>query len=438
MDGNVGFRKLMLHKRRAATPGMPPAPIPPPASPAPPRRSTYLLAAGSLCALFGLVFLARSTSLPLPLLLAPSASPPPRDSYQSPPGPLSSASASARPAPPPPVTALTRSSKVPTLWRVARRVPHDASSFTQGLEWRGRVLYEGTGMNGASKVSRVSLAGGKYTYLSSTPLDAKYFGEGVTLWPGGAPPGAAPAPTLLQLTWQDRTVFAWDADTLAPRGAYSFTSQNNQGWGLTHDEARLIESDGSDKLHFWSPDPAAYGAAGAMVEVAPRVDVRDAVAGGAGAPLAPPPPRPVGEGWRPAGVPVVTRPVAQGAAVGSLNELEYVHGWVFANIWQTSHVAVIDPATGDVAWFFDFSELKSENGGDVLNGIAYTMHTDLAAEEDAPHAEPAGEVWGGRLWVTCVGGRRLSEKTAPAATGAISHTKQPRAPLTQSSTLSQG
>jgi len=107
--------------------------------------------------------------------------------------------------------------------------------------------------------------------------------------------------------------------------------------------------------------------------------------------------------------------------------------------FDTSEVFIRqDPATGDVAWFFDFSELKSENGGDVLNGIAYTMHTDLAAEEDAPHAEPAGEVWGGRLWVTCVGGRRLSEKTAPAATGAISHTKQPRAPLTQSSTLSQG
>jgi glutamine cyclotransferase len=365
--------------------------MPPPAQPQPAPataaapRSTLFFAGGSLLGLLGVVLLLLRPTPPLPPSLFPAASPPP------PAAPFTRASPAASP-----VSALTRSSKVPTMWRVVRRVPHDPGSFTQGLEWRGRVLYEGTGMNGASKVSRVSLAGGKYTPLASVPLDARFFGEGVTLWQ--APGGAAPA--LLQLTWMDRAVFAWDADTLAPRGQYGFASTHNQGWGLTHDEARLIESDGSAVLHFWSPDAAAYGAAGAMVEVGARVSVRDAVAGAAGAPLAAPPLPPAGAGWRPAGGPVVTRPVEKGAPVGSLNELEYAHGWVLSNIWQTNHVAVIDPASGEAVWFFDFAELKAENGGDVLNGLAYTMLTDLAAEEGAPREPAATEAWGGRLWIT--------------------------------------
>jgi glutamine cyclotransferase len=371
----------------------PPASLLPP--PAPPRRSTLLLLGGALCALLGALLLLRGPPAAFSASLFAAPSPPPHAA------PFAYASAPPAAAAPAPVSARTRSSKVPTMWRVVRRVQHDPGSFTQGLEWRGRVLYEGTGLNDASKVSRVSLAGGKYAPLASVSLAHEYFGEGVTLWPGDAPPGAAPAPALLQLTWQERTVFVWDADTLAPRGKYSFASTHNQGWGLTHDEARLIESDGSDRLHFWSPDAAAYAAAGAMVEVAPPVGVRDAVAGAAGAAVAlPAGARPAGGDWRPAGGPAVTRPGAPGAPVGALNELEYVHGWVFANIWQSNHVAVIDPATGDVAWFFDFSELKAENGGDVLNGLAYTMHSDVTAEEGAPHAAPAGEVWGGRLWVT--------------------------------------
>ena len=309
-----------------------------------------------------------------------------------------------------------RSALVPTMWRVTRRVPHDASSFTQGLAWRGRVLYEGSGMLGQSQLRRVSLAGGQYSVLASTALAPSLFGEGVTLYPGeeAEAPGAPP-PTVLQLTWQNGQVLTYDADTLAPRAPpLRFASTANEGWGLTHDGAgTLIMSDGSSRLHFWDAAPGAYSAAGAMVpnrEPLPVVDGLRALE----AALPPGAAPPAGaEGWHPpaavaAATVRTTRPevlggasFSRGSPVARLNELEYAHGWVLSNIWYDSRVAVIDPASGEALWYLDFAPLYADNAGkDCLNGLAYTMLVDAAAGEGEARLPPAGAPWGGRLWVT--------------------------------------
>ena len=312
------------------------------------------------------------------------------------------------------VTAHTPSALIPTMWRVTRRVPHDSSCFTQGLAWRGRVLYEGSGMTGQSQLRRVSLAGGAYTTLASVALPSEMFGEGVTLVPGEAEEvEGGPAPTVLQLTWQNRRVFTYDADTLAPRSQpLPFSSTLNEGWGLTHNgKGTLVMSDGSANLHFWSADAAAYAAAGAMVEAHAPVAVRDALPS-LEAQL-PPGAAPAGEGWQPlldARAPstvTTTRPdifgpgFARGSPLGRLNELEWAHGWVLSNVWYDRHVAIIDPGSGEALWYLDLSPLYADNAGrDCLNGLAYTMLVDAAAGEGEARAAAADRPWGGRLWVT--------------------------------------
>ncbi len=321
------------------------------------------------------------------------------------------------------VTAFTRSAQVPTSWRVVSVVPRDGGCFTQGLSFRGRVLYESCGLRGQSLVRRVSLAGGAHRVLAEARNPDSDFGEGLALWPpepeaeqapaaapGAPPPPPRAAPTLLQLTWQERAVVAWDADTLAPARRIPFSSTTNEGWGLASDgRAELVMSDGSSHLHFWSPDAAVYGAAGAMVPLRAPVAVVDRVrlAEGAAAPV-----RagalPAGAGWA---APALVRPTRFGAgfgagsAVGALNELDFAHGWVLANIWYDTRVAIIHPRTGAVVWYLDFSALLAENrdgGADVLNGLAYTMRLDVADADGAPpRAAPlATAPWAGRLWLT--------------------------------------
>jgi glutamine cyclotransferase len=327
-----------------------------------------------------------------------------------------------------PLTMHTHSPLVPTTWRVVRRVPRPRGCFTQGLFFRGRELYESCGMRGASVVRRSSLAGGVARELASAANPASDFGEGLALWPpaleaehaAAAAAAAAPAPAraaalpprLLQLTWQERDVVVWDADSLAPVERVRFSSTTDEGWGLTHDGAsELIMSDGSARLHFWSPAPDAYRARGAMVPLRDAVAVVDRVRGAAdgwlppgGAPPPPPPP-PSGGAWAPQGLvrPQHRAGLKAGAAIPALNELEFAHGWVLANIWYDARVAIIHPRSGAAVWYLDFSELLRENSdGDVLNGLAYTLRLDVAQPEGAPPlaAPLATEAWGGRLWVT--------------------------------------
>lgn len=212
--------------------------------------------------------------------------------------------------------------KVPVYgFQVVRSYPHDRAAFTQGLIVRDGVFYEGTGLFGRSTLRRVQIDTGEV--LQSKPIAPEYFGEGITEWKG----------SLIQLTWQSEVGFVYDLKTFERTKTWNY---KGEGWGLTHDASRLIMSDGSSSLRFL--DPATF-------RELSRVTVRDA-----------------------------------SGPVERLNELEYVKGEVFANIWQADRIARIDPKDGHVTGWIDLSGLLSitERGGTdaVLNGIAYDAATD--------------------------------------------------------------
>ena len=211
---------------------------------------------------------------------------------------------------------------------VVRRWPHDPEAFTQGLEVVGESLYESTGLEGRSYVRRSDLATG--AELRRADLDKEFFGEGITVI----------GDRLYQLTWKSQTGFIYDAGTLERRGTFSYTGE---GWGLTHDSTSLIMSDGTSTLRWL--DPTTF-------QVTRTVTVTD-----------------------------------NGRAVGRLNELEWVKGEIFANVWQSDQIARIDPASGRVVGWIDLAGLLSaserrggsdENGEpvDVLNGVAYDAAGD--------------------------------------------------------------
>ena len=207
-------------------------------------------------------------------------------------------------------------------YTVVRSYPHDPGAFTQGLEYVDGVLYEGTGRNGYSGIRKVRLTTGEV--LQVQPLDSRHFGEGITVWKN----------RIVQLTWQSGLGFVYDRETLKPLRTFPYTGE---GWGLTHDGKRLIMSDGSASgtLRFFDPE---------TLKQTGTLTVRD---GG--------------------------RPVA------NLNELEYVKGDIYANVWQTERVAIIAPATGRVTGWVDLRGLldrREAAGVDVLNGIAYDAAGD--------------------------------------------------------------
>jgi glutaminyl-peptide cyclotransferase len=204
-------------------------------------------------------------------------------------------------------------------YTVVRSYPHDPAAFTQGLQFVDGVLYEGTGLNGRSSIRRVRLETGDV--LQQHNVDAQYFGEGITIV----------GSELFELTWQSGVAFVYDRNSFAPKKSFKYTGE---GWGLTHDGTNLIMSDGTEFLRFL--DPATF---------AERRRVR------------------------------VT---AAGQPLKNLNELEYVKGEVFANVWMTDYIARIDPATGRVNSYIDLRGLMPANDSshDVLNGIAYDAARD--------------------------------------------------------------
>jgi glutamine cyclotransferase len=199
--------------------------------------------------------------------------------------------------------------------------PHDPQAFTEGLVFHDGVFYEGTGLNGESTVRRVDPETG--TVQGQYALPAAYFGEGVTLFGG----------KLIQLTWQSHTGFVYDLTCLCPEREFTYAGE---GWGLTHDGESLIMSDGTNRLRFLNP---------ATFAVVRTVAVHDA-----------------------------------GRPVRNLNELEYVRGEIYANVWPTDRIARIDPASGRVLGWLDLAGLlpAEDRVGriDVLNGIAYDTATD--------------------------------------------------------------
>lgn len=205
-------------------------------------------------------------------------------------------------------------------YTVVKSYPHDPNAFTQGLQFVDGVFYEGTGLNGRSTIRRVQVDTGEV--LQRRDLSSQHFGEGITVFKG----------ELFQLTWQSKLAFVYDAKGFAERRVLRYTGE---GWGLTNDGTNLIMSDGTEFLRIL--DPATF---------AEKKRVR------------------------------VT---AAGTALKNLNELEWVRGEVFANVWQTDYVARIDPATGTVKGYIDFRGLLSareRQNTDVLNGIAYDAAGD--------------------------------------------------------------
>lgn len=198
-------------------------------------------------------------------------------------------------------------------YEVTDHFPHDPTAYTQGLLWADGELFESTGLYGHSEVRRVDLRSGRV--LASRPLTADRFGEGLALLKG----------RLYQLTWKEGVAYTYDAATLAPRDSFHYAGE---GWGLTTDGTSLIMSDGSDSLRVLSP---------ATFQVQRVLHVR-----------------------------------YNGAPLYHLNELEYVNGEVFANVYQSDWVLRIDPATGVVREAIDFADLYPERpaSAEVMNGIA--------------------------------------------------------------------
>ncbi len=204
-------------------------------------------------------------------------------------------------------------------YQVVRVYPHDPAAFTQGLQYIDGALYEGTGLNGRSSIRKVKLETGEV--LQKSDLTAEYFGEGITVWKND----------LIELTWQSGIAFVYDKTTFQPRRRFNYLGE---GWGLTHDDVNLIMSDGTDRLRLL--DPATFAERR-------RIQV-----------------------------------TAGGLPIRNLNELEFVKGEIFANIWQTERIARIAPDGRVVGWI-DLGGLlaPSERAGlDVMNGIAYDAAKD--------------------------------------------------------------
>lgn len=205
-------------------------------------------------------------------------------------------------------------------YTIVKSYPHDRQAFTQGLVYLDGFLYEGTGLNGQSGIRKVRLETGEV--LQHRPLEAQFFGEGIAVW----------EKTIVQLTWRSEVGFVYDLATFEPITRFSYTGE---GWGLTHDGTQLIMSDGSSTLRFL--DPKTFKETG-------RLGVRDA-----------------------------------NGPVANLNELEFVRGEIFANIWLSHRLARISPKTGQITGWIDLTGLLSPReaiGTDVLNGIAYDAAGD--------------------------------------------------------------
>lgn len=207
---------------------------------------------------------------------------------------------------------------------VVARHPHDTSSFTEGLIYLDGQLYEGTGMEGHSQLLRVDLESGEV--LQSHDLSPGEFGEGIAILDG----------KIYQLTWKNQLAHVFDLATFAEIGMRAY---EGEGWGLTTDGTSLIMSNGSDQIVY--RDPGTF-------DITKTISVRD------------------GEN-----------------AIANLNELEYVDGVIWANVWLTNMIARIDAETGQVIDWLDLTSLDAEVTAsnpavDVLNGIAWNPETETA------------------------------------------------------------
>ncbi|HEY0198424.1 MAG TPA: glutaminyl-peptide cyclotransferase [Rhodanobacter sp.] len=207
-------------------------------------------------------------------------------------------------------------------FKVVHTYPHDTSAYTEGLFYKDGFLYESTGEAGESTVRKVDLKSGETVQRYNVP--SQYFGEGIIDWKD----------RLVQLTWQTQVGFVYDLATFKLRHTFSYPGE---GWALTRDATHLYMSDGTPTLRIL--DPETLTATGSIL---------------------------------------VT---ADGEPVSNLNELEWMKGELYANVWLTNRIARIDPASGHVVGWIDLTGLLDINqlpdpGNDVLNGIAYDAKHD--------------------------------------------------------------
>jgi glutamine cyclotransferase len=201
-------------------------------------------------------------------------------------------------------------------YELVNTYPHDRAAFTQGLIYDNGTLLESTGQYGASSLRRVELKTGRV--LKSKLVTPQYFAEGMTLFRG----------RIYQLTWTTRKGFVYDPASFDLQKEFSY---DGEGWGLTHDADSLILSDGTNQIRFLDPE---------TLEVKRTISVTD-----------------------------------KGRPLRELNELEFIKGEIYANIWHTDRIVRIDPRSGQILGWIDLTGLlpDAERYGDeaVLNGIAY-------------------------------------------------------------------
>jgi len=209
-------------------------------------------------------------------------------------------------------------------YEVVHTYPHDKQAFTEGLFYLNGFLYESTGLEQLSSLRKVRLETGEV--VEKIDLPGRYFGEGIVNWKD----------RIIQLTYKTEVGFVYDLGTFAVRNEFKYPGE---GWALTQDGKRIYMSDGTPQIRVWDPET--------LQEIG-RVTVSDA-----------------------------------GGPVKNVNELEWVKGEIYANIWSTDRIAQIDPASGRVVGWIDLSGLlgaddyiAGENGPDVLNGIAYDAKGD--------------------------------------------------------------
>ena len=203
-------------------------------------------------------------------------------------------------------------------YEIVNEYPHDIKSFTQGLEFYNDTLYESTGRKGTSYIRKIDYMTGEV--LQQVDLDNAYFGEGITVM----------GETVYQLSWQSKTGFLYDRKSLNERGRFQY-GQSREGWGLCNDGLKIYKSDGTEKI--WILNPETLEEEGSLQTVTNK------------------------------------------SVFNKANELEYVEGKIYANVWQKESMMIIDAESGAIEGVINFGGLKKRVKQhatlDVLNGVAY-------------------------------------------------------------------
>lgn len=206
-------------------------------------------------------------------------------------------------------------------YKIINTYPHDPTSFTEGLEFFRDTLYESTGLNGKSYLRKYDYKSGKI--YNQIDLEQQYFGEGITIMKD----------KIYQLTWKEKTGFIYNANTFKLEKTFTY-DKDIEGWGMTNDGTHLYQTDGTEKI--WKKNPATQK----------MIDYVNVYSGS--------------------------------SKIPSINELEWINGKIFCNVWQKDAIAIVNPTSGAVESILDLSGLRTKiesPNAEVLNGIAYNPKT---------------------------------------------------------------